>query len=163
MRNGQFICACRKKQLKTAFDFFKIDFDETKSTIENINILKDFYITCPRSILIKFSKHIGLNLNQELFLDCEDVKELSKIGVICSHGMSHRNLIYHYNESIEEIKESKKILQNICRQEIDIFCYPEGKHNSDLINVVKENYKYALAINGTNDFYSISRMHDRGM
>ncbi|WP_029410815.1 polysaccharide deacetylase family protein [Treponema pedis] len=149
-----------KKQLKAAFDFFKIDFDETKSTIEHINILKEFYITYPREILIEFSKYIGLNLNQELFLDCEGVKELSKIGVICSHGMSHRNLIYHHNESIEEIKRSKKILQDISQQEIDIFCYPEGKHNSDLISVVKENYKYALAINGTNDFYSIARMHD---
>lgn len=144
-------------KLDVAFKYFKIDYEERNGILKNLEIMKTFYLRCTRTELQAFSVHAKNYIKKDLFLDKLGVAKLSELGTVCSHGMSHRDLTCCVTESVEEIEGSKKILQDITREEVLIFCYPEGKHNSQLIQAVKKSYKYALAINGTNDFYSICR------
>lgn len=143
-------------ELQKAFDYFKIPYNESAGTLQNLKVLKSQYISTPKGKLEDFKNNMGIDLT-DLFLNEDDIRELSKIGTICSHGMSHRNLTCNVEKSSEEIISSQKILHNLSGQNIDVFCYPEGKHNSELISIVKKHYKYALAINGSNDNFSLSR------
>ena len=66
---------------------------------------------------------------------------------ISSHGITHRFLIDHKIESKKEILQSKLILEKLINQNIDTFCYPEGKNDIELQNYCKNaGYKYALSI-----------------
>ncbi len=144
------------EKLEQAFGYFNLEYKQDDGTLENLKTLKTHYIKCPRKRLEDFKKCMGIDLS-DLFLNEEDIKKLSKIATICSHGMAHRSLTEHLSDSAQEISQSKEILQNISGQNIDIFCYPEGKHTVELVSIVKEAYRYALAISGTSEAFCLSR------
>lgn len=124
--------------------FFKTDF-----VAENIPEIKQYIANLEPEHLKQLSNYFP-ELRKELkniFLDKSEIIELSKIFKITSHGITHRFLTNYKNESELEILHSKEILENITKQDIDTFCYPEGKNDFDLQNYCKKaGYKYALSI-----------------
>lgn len=87
------------------------------------------------------------NFLYQLFLNTEEVRALSEMFQIASHGITHRDLTYHESDSKYEIKFSKNKIEEIINKEIEVFCYPEGKNNERIQTFCKEaGYKFALSI-----------------
>jgi len=82
-------------------------------------------------------------------LDWQELKELTKEGVdIESHGCSHRKLTDLTPSEIEqEVRESKKILEQGLAKPIDFLCYPFGEVDRNIIEMVKSaGYKGATCM-----------------
>ena len=124
-------------------------FVETGFDIENIPEIKKYIANLAPEQLKLLSDYFP-ELHEQLkgiFLTKTEIIELSKMFKITSHGITHRFLTNHKHESKKEILQSKMILENITNQNIDTFCYPEGKSDNDLQNYCKKvGYKYALSI-----------------
>ncbi len=97
-------------------------------------------------LLSESFKEIKQNLKQ-LFLDRDEVLELSNIFSIASHGVTHRFLTSHQIESNKEIAESKELLEKAIGKKINVFCYPEGKNDEAIQTFCKNSgYKFGLSI-----------------
>jgi len=82
-------------------------------------------------------------------LDWQEIKELAKNEVdIESHGCSHRNLTQLTPSEVEqEVRESKKVLEQGLGESIDFFCYPAGEVGRDIIEMIKSaGYKGATCM-----------------
>jgi peptidoglycan/xylan/chitin deacetylase (PgdA/CDA1 family) len=81
--------------------------------------------------------------NHELFWKLMDIEQLktiskSKFIKIGSHGYYHNNLgELPINDSVKELLESKKTLENILQKEINEIGYPDGSFNKNLITEAK--------------------------
>ena len=65
-----------------------------------------------------------------------------KIG---SHSKNHRKLtIIKKDEMIKEISNSKFDLERLIETKIDVFCYPYGIYDENIVDEVKKNYRYTL-------------------
>lgn len=84
------------------------------------------------------------------FLTWQQVKDLKAAGMtIGSHTKSHPYLIKIITKQklMEEIADSKKIIEEHLGDKIDFFAYPFGHYNNQIINVVKEaGYQAARGI-----------------
>jgi len=74
---------------------------------------------------------------QNIFLNENEIKELSNIFSIASHGITHRFLTFDIENSKYEIQQSKEFLESELNRKIDVFCYPEGKTIQLYTNSVK--------------------------
>tara|TARA_A100001015_G_C15009756_1_gene722429 strand:+ start:1573 stop:2457 length:885 start_codon:yes stop_codon:yes gene_type:complete len=90
--------------------------------------------------------------SENYYLNEEQIKRLSKLGMIIgSHGFSH-NLFSRMNPKLqeEEIKKSKETLEKITGKECLHFCYPYGSklsYNIDTIKILKKlDFKYAFTV-----------------
>lgn len=108
-------------------------------------------------------KKIGFewsNKNASIFLNWEDIIELSKNGVeIGSHSMSHYSLLEIDEELlIKELKESKKKIESGIGSSVNSFSYPYGRWNNNINKILKEvGYKVAVSIGrGLNNIKDIS-------
>jgi len=91
------------------------------------------------------------------FIECDNAekvnqtKELAKMGFeIGSHTFSHPEDLKRLREIdlYYEIEESRKFLIAMTGQSIDWFCYPGGKYNDRVKEIVKEaGYRYARTTN----------------
>jgi len=127
----------------------------------NVSEIKDKLLRRSPETLIKLSVKCD-EIKERLrktFLSKVEIIELSKIFQILSHGMTHRSLVYYKNESKDEIFQSKIILEKLIGRSINVFCYPEGKNDSDIQrNCIDAGYKYALSIrHEENNKYCIGR------
>ncbi len=146
----------KQKKINLLFDILKLD---KKSTIPDIK--NELLILRPIELF-----DISEQLNSELkklensFLSKEEIIKLSKLFLLNSHGISHRDLTKHKEHSKQEITKSKQILEILVNQKIDIFCYPEGKNDAKIQNHVKSaGYKYGLSIRyENNNNYCIGRI-----
>ena len=135
----------QSKRLKEAFEFFNLKVP-SNNTFTNIRIFKEHYIKQSPNILLDFYNAFSLDLDLD-FLNIKDIQDISKIATICSHGINHRDLTYHKEDSDIEIIESKNILEKIINDKISVFVYPEGKSDNDLYKFCeKHKYKYCLSI-----------------
>ncbi len=73
-------------------------------------------------------------------MDVETVLRLRSHGITFgSHALTHPRLTQVDQGSLEkEIRDSKKILEDIFGEEIKYFCYPSGDYNEDVVRVVKD-------------------------
>lgn len=137
-------CILANNQIEKINVFFKTSFN-----VENIPEIKKNIASLKPEELKQLSNsfpelHKQLN---DIFLDKSDILELSQIFKITSHGITHRFLTNHKKESEKEILKSKIMLEDITNQNIETFCYPEGKNDIELQNYCKKaGYKYALSI-----------------
>jgi len=117
---------------------------------ENVSYVKQRYIKfSPVEIkkLRDFFQECTSDIN-ELFLDVSQIKELSSLFTIASHGISYRDLRYHIDKSKEEICLSKAELKRIIGLNVEIFGYPEGKNDKAVQKAIeKSGYKFGLSIN----------------
>jgi peptidoglycan/xylan/chitin deacetylase (PgdA/CDA1 family) len=72
-------------------------------------------------------------------------KELFELGMeIGSHTINHYNLNELDKDKIDyELLESKKLLEDELGIECESFCYPRGRYDESVINIVKKYYKNA--------------------
>lgn len=73
----------------------------------------------------------------DIFLGKKDIKKISELFNIASHGMTHRDMRKHIDASEAEIVSAKELLEHELDQEINIFTYPEGKNNIELQKICK--------------------------
>ncbi|MBF0363024.1 MAG: polysaccharide deacetylase family protein [Oligoflexia bacterium] len=88
-------------------------------------------------------------------LSKEDVIFLKKNGgEVGSHTCSHSILSDIEDSQVEfELKHSKKILEELCSNKIDIIAFPQGKHKKTTIQKSFEaGYKYILLTNDNKNF-----------
>jgi len=125
-------------------DFYPKDIPKIKKHIASLQPEK----------LVKLSNHFK-PLHKQLegeFLKESEIIELSKLFKVTSHGVTHRFLTNHKKTSEKEVLQSKIILESIINQEVDTFCFPEGKNDADLQSYCKKaGFKYALSIKHQND------------
>lgn len=104
------------------------------------------------------------------YLTWEDVRFLENEGwQFGSHTLAHRNLTSLSNEGAEkEITQSKSKLEQKLKNPVNFFCYPIGKFNQDIKDLVKEaGYKGAVTTlsgkdNKTEDIYQLKRIRISG-
>jgi hypothetical protein len=73
-------------------------------------------------------------------LSDSEVKSLSEAGFeIGAHTLTHRELTtLSLSEAREEIRGSKEYLENLIGKEVHMFCYPRGKYNERIVDLVRE-------------------------
>jgi hypothetical protein len=131
-------------KVKKLNNLLKKDFD-----LKNIPEIKKSILLLKPEQLKQLSEFFPELHNQlkKTFLNNSEIYELSKMFQISSHGVTHRDLTNHKEESEKEILESKAILEHIINKKIDTFCYPEGKNNKTIQKFCNDSgYKYALSI-----------------
>jgi peptidoglycan/xylan/chitin deacetylase (PgdA/CDA1 family) len=75
-------------------------------------------------------------------LSWEQMKEMGKTGLITfgAHTYSHRMLTDLTSADMEtEVEDCRRILQEHLQQPIDHFCYPTGKFNANVAEVVRRS------------------------
>lgn len=121
-------------------DGYKNVYDNAFPILKKYNLKSDFYI-------------ITRWMDGETFVTPQMVKEMdeSKIVEIGSHTLTHMKLGYNsYEEQENELKNSKKDLEDLLGKEITTVAYPYGCYNSDTVNISKKYYKYGVTV--TKDF-----------
>lgn len=144
-------------KIKDVFDFFNLRYESNISVLEQVQLLKNEFVTSTPEKIVDFAKSFYSYLPKNQFLTEIQLKELSSISTIACHGKTHRNLTYHKDFLEKELFESKNILENICESMINIFCYPEGKKDDFVKSKVSQMFDYGIAINGDDSRYSVSR------
>jgi len=80
-------------------------------------------------------------------LTVDELRTLHDSGFeIGSHGLQHRLLTAADEQSVEEIGESKKKLEDLLQSDVVSFCYPFGRFNAALAKqVANAGYRFAVA------------------
>lgn len=112
-------------------------------------------------ILRKYSFHatffiIADCIGKPYFMGLSEIKELLECDMeIGSHTQSHSYLTQLKQEEVDaEVVESKKMLESCLGETINVFCYPGGHQNRQIVGSVREaGYEAAVScITGRNDF-----------
>jgi len=85
------------------------------------------------------------------YMTLDQLKEISDYGIeIGSHTLSHPDLVKStLQKASGEISSSKANLEKDLDLTINSFCYPAGKYNDEVVNLIKEaGYLYATTTNG---------------
>ena len=95
-------------------------------------------------------------INSENYLSEDDIKEISmlKIAKIGSHCCNHLRLNLLTNEQIySELKDSKRVLEEIVGDHVENISYPHGGYNKYVLDILPSlGYKYAASsIKGKNN------------
>lgn len=88
-----------------------------------------------------------LGYGESPLLDAHMIKALSKEGIeFGSHGMNHLDLTEITEDELEEeVFESKRIIENITNTPVRSFCYPYGRFNESVLEMVKKaDYEMAV-------------------
>jgi peptidoglycan/xylan/chitin deacetylase (PgdA/CDA1 family) len=76
---------------------------------------------------------------EEDLLSDEEIIELNRDFEIGAHTMTHPILTtINEKQAFNEIIESKKYLENLIKKKVNCFCYPGGKYNNKIKELVKE-------------------------
>lgn len=97
------------------------------------------------------------------YMTDSQLKEISDYGIeIGDHTFSHPDLTTVSSTEVEnEIAESKKELESRLGKDIISFCYPSGKYNDAVIDIVrKSGYKIAVTTkSGIGEFFNLLALH----
>jgi len=98
-------------------------------------------------------------LNQEAYLSEAELRELSRHPLITigAHGLWHRHLNQmSMNDARFELKESRRLLEYLTRQTVDLLAWPFGECNEELEELSAEcGYRAAWSVwKGTNSQHS---------
>ena len=106
------------------------------------------------------------NVGSRGYMDWKQLKEIAefKFAKIGNHSHSHEYLLnMKKNEIIDDIKTSIQILKKNLNIEPDIFSYPFGEYDTDLMKIVENlGFKYAVGqhsgvINFSSNNYELPR------
>ena len=88
--------------------------------------------------------------------------------LIGSHSMSHQNLdkIMNKEKIFYEILVSKSVIEKKIGIKTNIFAFPNGFYNNEVLKITKKNYKYLLLCQDKNtivsnykDYYILPRIN----
>ena len=95
----------------------------------------------------------------------EKVKELSENGIdFGAHTVSHHDLsILPLEQTVQEIYESKEIIQNKIEKEVNFFCYPYGKVDDQIKAIAQKEFYGACStkmdfVTPKSDIYDLPRI-----
>lgn len=108
----------------------------------------------------------GERLPRDWFMSREQVQQTTSDRItIGAHTVNHPQLTRELpDKAIEELKESKRILEELTRRPVKHFAYPNGDHNDRVTELVKEaGYRTAVTtVPGWNlpgdDLYRLKRV-----
>lgn len=96
------------------------------------------------------------NINTKFHLSRKQIIEMHRSGMeFGSHGTSHAFLpLLSRSELIDELQESKQILENILKTEIYYLAYPGGHYNNHVLGAARSAGYYAACscVQGFNGF-----------
>jgi len=88
---------------------------------------------------LKGTFYIPLNNTEQTVIGERDIKKISKYFEVGAHGVSHEHLTtIPLREVIYEATKSKEFLESIIRKNVLMFCYPAGRYNKNIINILKD-------------------------
>ena len=106
--------------------------DADKYTFKLAKLLEKYKIKATFFVPIKPTKYGRITDNE--------IVELSKAYEIGGHSITHTDLTtLPLHVAKNEILECKKVLEQLCGVPISCFCYPEGKFNDAIKNIVKKS------------------------
>jgi len=148
------------------YDFYKLIFP----------LLQRYKIKALLAVIPKYIlDDCTLDDEQRLQYEHNDLLKYYKMGTLCtykelqlminsglvqvvSHSYSHKNLLENDINLEEELKKSKRLIEDKLYTKVESFVFPFGKYNQNILDKTKKYYKYAFRIgNGTNkDFNGIN-------
>ncbi len=157
--------------------YFHISHGSLKTTLRQLNLPEEQKLSralekikiltnemTPREIRI-LSKNLKIDSAtlkeiKKQYMRKEDVVSLAEQGFeICSHGVTHRDLTANVKYSYKELKESKEYLANLIGEQINVFSFPDGQYNTEILRFCnKAGYKTMLAIEGNGDSQVLPRV-----
>lgn len=136
-----------KRVIITFDDGYKDNYLNAYPILKNNNQTATIYVTVDKVINNEFMQ-IDQNdkVEDNMLMSVEDIIYLSKNGIeIGSHTLSHPYLDQlSYKEQEREVVESKEKLEKILSKNIVSFAYPSGMYNKDTLEIVRNNYNYAV-------------------
>lgn len=109
------------------------------SYYQTVNRWKNKCLSDVEDLLSRSGEYKPIYQKTRIFLDRDEIEELAMWGIdFGSHTMNH---IIATSEPLEVVRkeflESKKALEKIIRQPIDILSYPNGSVSSEVIQIAK--------------------------
>jgi peptidoglycan/xylan/chitin deacetylase (PgdA/CDA1 family) len=84
-------------------------------------------------------------INKPGYLTESQIREMSDIISFQSHTINHSELDTLYGEAlIAECTKPKEIIEAITKKPVDVFSYPFGRYNNNVLEIVSMHYKYAV-------------------
>ena len=137
--------------------------------INNINILNEKFFNKVCLIIYNFNKKkyykfindlsmIRIDLKDKL-MNWKEINECINSGILIgNHSANHLNLHQlNTKDLINEIILSKKKIEKKTNKKIEIFSIPNGKYNHKSLEIIKQNYKYALLSEDKNQNIKVSK------
>ena len=118
-------------QIQICFD------DGFKGIFGNMNIINRLNVPITIFIVTSF-------IDKEGYLSLSEIKELNQNPLIRieSHTHTHADLTLFSKKELDfEFSHSKKILEDICDNEITSLCYPKGIFNDKIVDIASHIYK----------------------
>jgi peptidoglycan/xylan/chitin deacetylase (PgdA/CDA1 family) len=86
------------------------------------------------------------NFKKMKLMNRDQINEWLQKGFdVGSHTMDHLDLIkLNYENKNQQIINSKKFFKDVFNIEIDSFAYPFGSYDNETLNIIKQNYNYAV-------------------
>lgn len=158
---SEFIAALNYFYKDTTIQLGKYQFANLHETTEGFS-LADFLKSCSYSERESYLQEIKTTYNlatkiaslpNEIWelMTKEELRDLAKSSIvdIGSHGYNHYNLgEISLPEAKKELVNSKKVLQEITGQEINMIGYPDGSYTTAIKDLAEEvGYRYQMAVN----------------
>ncbi len=109
------------------------------------------------------------NKNPLDILSVDQIKEMAEFGIeFGSHSMNHKHLgQLSENELIEDLSESKRVLENILNNEVYSIAYPYGTYSNKVLEITaKTGYLFGLTTKPGNNMltnnYETCRINIKG-
>lgn len=106
-----------------------------------------------------------INYEKGTFCTFEEMKEMidSELVQIVSHSHTHTNLLEKHIDLEQELRLSKKILEENLNIKVETFVYPYGKFNKKIAEETHKIYKYSFRIGNAihKDFSGIKGINYR--
>ena len=128
-------------------DGYEDNFTNAFSVLQKYNFKATIYLVPNQTINHWEEKNTTVLSN---LLNEKQILEMQNSGLIefGSHTLSHVNLsIISDEQLINELRESKKEVENITKKECEAFAYPYGKFDDKIVQAVKNaGYKNATVV-----------------
>ena len=144
----------KRKAFTLSFDDGVLQDKKLIKILDKYNAKCTFNINYGRLGLISKTTNIDLPIVDYSVVKKDELKQVYKNHEVGGHGLNHPHLIDLSLDEIKyEINEDKKCLEELIGNKINIFAYPYGEYNGEIINVLKDaGYIGARTVNSTYSF-----------
>ena len=118
--------------------------------------MDNFKVAWPILKKLRFGAHfficsgfMGNNSNPSTYMGVNEIKSLvAEGGTIGSHSQNHPILTSQkYEDVVTQVTASKKMLEDIIKEDIDSFAYPNSQYNKTIIDIIRSaGYRYSFII-----------------